>query len=216
MAEPSGSPSTPDGVVHADESVERPIFVDESSLGALDRRAIAAALAGDRAAFSELYRRHARYVAGIVFRLMGDERELDDAVQETFIAAADRLASIEEPERFRAWLSTIAVREVARRLARRRRQRFFAQLFGGSTPAHDAPVVDGEAYALYDALSRVSDDRRIPWLLHHVEGMTLPEVAERCGVSLATAKRRIAEADALMTRREALDGAPARRLRHVG
>ena len=45
------------------------------------------------------------------------------------------------------------------------------------------------------AMSRVLDavtiEGRLAWTLRHVEGMTLPEVAQHCGCSLATAKRRI-------------------------
>ena len=36
---------------------------------------------------------------------------------------------------------------------------------------------------------------RVPWILHHIEGESLPEVARLCGVSLATVKRRVAGAD---------------------
>lgn len=137
-------------------------------------------------------------MAGVVYRLMGDEGELDDIVQETFVDAHAGLASLRDPGGVRGWLVTVAVRKVARRLERRRRRRLFLGLFGRSEPHAMTPEVEGDVYMLYQRLGAVSPERRIPWSLHHIEGMTLPEVAEHCGVSLATVKRRIQEADALM------------------
>ncbi|HEY8430134.1 MAG TPA: sigma factor, partial [Sandaracinaceae bacterium] len=49
------------------------------------------ARAGDERAFAKLYRRHAPYVAGVVYRLMGDELELDEIVQDTFVELRDQL-----------------------------------------------------------------------------------------------------------------------------
>jgi RNA polymerase sigma-70 factor (ECF subfamily) len=47
---------------------------------------------------------------------------------------------------------------------------------------------------VYRALDRVPIRDRVAWVLRHVEGEGLQQVAELCGCSLATAKRRIARA----------------------
>lgn len=166
-----------------------------------DATLVARAVAGDERAFTAIYRRYARYVAGVAFRLMGDESELDDVVQETFVAASEGMARIQDGALLRHWLVTVAVRNVARRLARRQRQRRLASWLGRTEPRAATPEVEGEAYALYQALAVISAERRVPWALHTIEGLTLPEVAEHCGVSLATVKRRIAEANQLLARR---------------
>lgn len=54
---------------------------------------------------------------------------------------------------------------------------------------------------LYDALERIPSDVRIPWVLHRIEQLSLPETALACEVSLATVKRRIADAEARLERR---------------
>lgn len=172
---------------------------DDSSLAAR-------AAAGDERAFAAIYRKYARYVAGVAHRLMGSDSELDDVVQETFVAASEGLRGLEDGAQLKSWLVTITVRRVARRLARRQRQRWLASVFGQSQPRSTSPEVEGEAYALYERLSAISAERRVPWTLHIVEGMTLPEVARHCGVSLATVKRRIAEANGLLEKRGERDG----------
>lgn len=175
-----------------------------------DATLVARAQAGDSRAFTTIYRRHARYLAGVVFRLMGDDAELEDVVQETFAAAADALGRIEDGASLRHWLVTIAVRKVSRRIARRQRQRWIARWLGGTEPRAEGPIVESEAYALYRALAGISAERRVPWALHTIEGMTLPEVASHVGVSLATVKRRIAEANAILARRGHREGPDGR------
>ena len=66
-----------------------------------------------------------------------------------------------------------------------------------SSDPRDRAAVD----ELYDALSRVPADLRIPWVLHRVEHLSLPETAAACEVSLATVKRRIADAEERIERR---------------
>jgi RNA polymerase sigma-70 factor (ECF subfamily) len=158
------------------------------------------ARAGDERAFAQLYRRHARYVAGVVYRLMGDDLELDDVVQESFLSLRDQLAEIREPERVRFWVVRVAVRLAQRRLERRRRR--FRLLSAQPPPAtRTEPEIDDDLRALFDALATLSPDIRIPWTLHKIEGETLPRVAELCDISLATVKRRVAEAEQKLERR---------------
>jgi len=159
-----------------------------------DAALVAQAIAGSERAFSALYRRHARYVAGVVYRLLGGDAELDDVVQETFCDASAALASLKEPSGLRAWLARIAVRRVHKRLAKRRRWRWLVGEVAQGAPLVSDPAERQRVDALYEALGALPADLRIPWTLHHVEGETLPEVASMCEISLATAKRRIAEA----------------------
>lgn len=161
------------------------------------------ARAGDERAFAKLYRRHAPYVAGVVYRLMGDELELDEIVQDTFVELRDQLGELREPGHVRTWIVRVAVRMSRKRLERRRRR---SRLLAGQPPSPVAsdPTLDQELRALFDALATLPPELRIPWTLHKVEGETLPKVAELCETSLATVKRRIAEAQRMLSRR--LDG----------
>jgi RNA polymerase sigma-70 factor (ECF subfamily) len=156
---------------------------------------------GDEGAFTQLYQRHARYIAGVVYRLTGVDGELDDIVQETFVEALRKVGQLREPDRVRSWLVAIAVRRTHRALQVRRRRRWFGLRVAEVSPSCADPRVRQVADELYDALDRLSPKLRIPWVLHHIEDQTLPEVAQHCDVSLATAKRRIADADERLDRR---------------
>jgi len=52
-----------------------------------DALLLAQAADGNERAFTQLYRRYARYVAAIAYRVMGSDAELDDVVQEAFLDA---------------------------------------------------------------------------------------------------------------------------------
>jgi RNA polymerase sigma-70 factor (ECF subfamily) len=155
---------------------------------------------GDEQAFSLIFHRHARYLAGVAFRLTGDDSAVDDLVQETFIAAYRGLGKMRDPGQLRPWLVTIAVRRARRhvgKLSRARKGRAeiarHAPRFGD---ARDKERID----ELYEVLDRVPAKYRIPWVLSRVEGMTLNEVADACGWSVATIKRRIAQAEIRLKR----------------
>jgi RNA polymerase sigma-70 factor, ECF subfamily len=155
--------------------------------------------------FDGLFARYERYVAGIAVRLLGrDDADVDDVVQDVFWIASRKIDCIHDIESARSWLAVVTTRTVRRKL----RRRAFRRLFQGDPPAHDppAPGASPEQQATlrraYEVLERMPVDHRLAWSLRHFEGERLETVAEACGCSLATVKRRIDAASA--TLREAL------------
>ena len=155
---------------------------------------------GDDAAFSQLYKRHARHVAGVVYRLLGDDAHLEDIVQETFVIGLRRLHNLREPGALRYWLTTIAVRRVKRHLASRYKSRELQGELRNTMPRVSDPSQRDEVHALYRALEKLPEKLRLPWALHHIEGETLPVVAELCETSLTSVKRHIAAASQRLRR----------------
>lgn len=158
---------------------------------------------GDRWAEEAFYRRHVALVQSTVRRLLGRTAEAEDVVQDAFVTAFEIWDQLREPEHARNWLLTIAVRKVHRRFRRRR----LSRLLGLDQTTDDAtlealarPDLGGEARAELALLDRVlrtvPPEARIAWMLRHVEGSSLEEVAVLCECSLATIKRRISVADA--------------------
>ncbi len=155
----------------------------------------------DDAAFRAIYARHCHYIAGVVYRLLGDDADLDDVVQETFVDAAGGLGALEDRASLRRWLVVVAVRKVNTLLARRRRRSWFRWALVQFSPAASNPGDRRMVDELYDALDRLPVKLRVPWVLHRIADESLPEVANACDTSLATVKRRIAEAEERLKRR---------------
>jgi RNA polymerase sigma-70 factor, ECF subfamily len=159
------------------------------------------AAGGDEAAFSQLFLRHSRYVAGIVHRLLGSDADLDDVVQLSFLEALRSIEHIEDAGTFRGWLYRITVRQVNRRLKKRwRLGRLRAALelvtFGRVESKPVPELIDLER-----VLALTAPEDRVAWTLHYVQGESLSETAVLCECSLATVKRRIARAEKLVARR---------------
>ncbi|MEM7157308.1 MAG: RNA polymerase sigma factor [Myxococcota bacterium] len=175
----------------------RPLLGVEDSDEVLVERVIR----GDTQAFRMLYGRHSRYVAGVVFRLMGNDAELEDIVQDTFVRANERLDSLRDRGQVRSWLVTIAVRLAQSKMTRRRRRSWLRRQIMPAAPTVSDPRDRAPADELYSALDQIPDKLRTPWILSRVEGLKLEEVACSCDVSLATVKRRIADAQTRLDRR---------------
>jgi RNA polymerase sigma-70 factor (ECF subfamily) len=130
---------------------------------------------GSDDAFRQLYFRYARYIAGVVV--------------------------LRSPAHVRPWLVTIAVRYARERLGRRRRRGLLRQEASHHFPTMSDPRERARADDLYAALDQLPEKYRIPWFLARVEGEKLEDVAIACGISLATVKRRILEAQTRLDRR---------------
>jgi RNA polymerase sigma-70 factor (ECF subfamily) len=174
---------------------------------------VVAARAGEPWAQEALFRRHAPRLNGLAYRVMGRDDELDDLVQDTFIAALSSLERLEKPEAFASWVGGILVRQAYKKI---RRRRMLARLgLGRAAGALDldelasqspSPERAAEIRTLYAAVESMPADLRVPLVLHRVEGLGLEEVADMMGVSLATVKRRIAEGHATLQQRFGKEG----------
>jgi RNA polymerase sigma-70 factor (ECF subfamily) len=177
-------------------------LVAEAPLAALATTPATPEEAGDEPlSLSALYERHAAYVANLAGRILGHNDETQDVVQDVFLIAHRRMEALRSPAAAKGWLAKVTVRQASRRL-RWRRLRLFLQ------PSHmvDADLVarEGDAASrpllalLYATLDRLPARERVAWTLRHLQGEPLDVVAEQCGCSLATAKRRIAAAEAVL------------------
>lgn len=151
----------------------------------------------------DVYRTYSRYVASLAYRILGRDSEVEDVVQDVFLAAATGLSRLREPGALKGWLASATVNIASRRLRRRRLLAVFG--FDG-TPDEEvvAPGASPEQRVLlgqiYLTLEDLPVNDRVAWVLRHVEGESLDEVAALTGCSLATAKRRIAAAQQAIER----------------
>jgi RNA polymerase sigma-70 factor (ECF subfamily) len=170
-----------------------------------DAELVRRASGGDGAAEQALFRKHAGFILALSFRLLGDHDESEDVLQETFLDAIAQLRGPVEPGSLRQWLAGIAVHKAHRRFRRRKLQALFGMfrpsdesVLESSAHPDASPEVRAELALLDVALARLPDVDRAAWVLRYVEGYDLEEVARLCRCSLATAKRRIARARAIV------------------
>lgn len=170
-----------------------------------DGELVRLARAGDEWACEAIYLRYAPLVAATARRLLKNGDEVDDIVHDTFVVAFERLDQLLVGDALRGWLARIAVSHVHRRF---RRLKFMAFL-GGEDPtpcleaqasAEASPEHRAELALIDRALASLPMQVRTAWVLRNVVGLPLDDVATACDCSLATIKRRIADADATVQR----------------
>ena len=130
-----------------------------------------------------------------------DDVELEDTIQEVFLEAHRGLHKLTDPKRLRPWLVTIAVRRSQKRIGKRVRRRALASAVGQAGPKCGDQREQARVNALYQALEQISEQLRVPWMLRNIEGYSLAETAEICGISVATVKRRLNRAQSRIDRR---------------
>jgi RNA polymerase sigma-70 factor (ECF subfamily) len=164
-----------------------------------DAALLARAKDGDLDAFAELIRRHEHRVRGVLFRLLDDERDIEEATQDCFLQAWRHLDRFRGEATVFTWLYRIAVNEA---LARRRRKQLpLTELDdreqgkpvpAGPTSEPQRAAEAGELHAfLAGRIRALPPDYRTALVLRDVVGLSNQEVADVLDVSVAAAKSRV-------------------------
>jgi RNA polymerase sigma factor (sigma-70 family) len=162
-----------------------------ASPGAIDDgQILASCLAGDEAAWQVLVERYSRLVYSIAFKSGLDETEAADLVQDVFTIVLRRLESLQQVDRFSAWLITIANRE-AWRLKRSRAHIPLPDAFDvpDGEAALEATVIAWEhAATVQAALARLDDRcrRLLELLFVHDPRPSYDEIGSRLGIAIGS------------------------------
>lgn len=169
-----------------------------------DEELVRRAQRGDNAAFEELVRRYERKVYNIVYRLLGNEEDATEALQDTFLRAYRFIPKFQFKSSFYTWLYRIATNISLTRLRRRKT---------GSTVSLDEPVKDSDDLAvdipdggltpeeafrqkllrerLQSAVESLPEQYRAVVVLRDLEGLSNEEVSRVLKISVAAVKSRL-------------------------
>lgn len=160
---------------------------------------------GDEWAKEALYRKHVKAVYRTALRLLAHRADAEDVVQDAFLTMYSEIEHLREPASIASWLLRITVRQAHRRFRRRRLLRVLGFERTAPEVTLENAACEGtspetrEALALLEReLQRLPIHQRSAWVLRCVEGYSLEEVAAACDCSLATVKRWIAAANAMI------------------
>ncbi len=187
-----------------------------AALPPTDRELVARARGGDTGAFATLVERHQRQLYRLALRMMGNDADAEEVLQETFLNAYEKLGEFRGDAAFNSWIYRIAANLALMRLRRRRRapDGVAAQPEGaGELPAGPRFGSDG-AYvepprsdwslraddalanrelgsALEEAVANLPDDYRVVFLLKDVDGLSNEEIGASLGLSVPAVKSRL-------------------------
>ena len=146
---------------------------------------------GDRDAFGELVRRHQAAVRRACRAVTGHEHDADDAAQDAFLSALDRIETYDPKRPFGPWLMRIAT-NAAIDLLRRRAVRRADALDESLVAASASPARDAEHSELRQrlsvALAALPERQRIAVTLFDLEGYPHAEIADVLGIPEGTVR----------------------------
>lgn len=150
------------------------------------------AKAGDRDAFDDLARSAGDRCMAIACRILRDTDLAEDAVQTSLITAWRELRSLRDADRWEPWLHRILVNACYAEARRRRRWSSAIRMLPMEVASgRDDILTVHDRDQLERAFRRLTVEQRAVMVLHHYVGLPVPEVADRLGIPLGTAKSRI-------------------------
>ena len=179
----------------------------DAARDAADAALLAALRANAPGAFEQLVRAHGGRLLAVTRRLLGNEEDARDAVQEAFLNAYRAIPKFQGDSLLSTWLHRIAVNVSLMKLRRRRRKPeesldhllpafkengHFAERFDtGDETAEQRLARLEEQAAVRAAIDELPDHHRTILLLRDIEGIGTNDVAEQLGITPNAVKLRL-------------------------
>ncbi len=153
-------------------------------------------LEGDLEAWGEIVARYKRMVFGATLAVLRNWADAEDATQEAFIRAYEKLSYYDLSRKFSTWLLTVAI-NVAKNMLRKRRRDPEPKL---PRPDDPAALVEREALrqAVREAVWSLPETYRVPLVLFYWEGLSVEEISKAMRLKPATVKTRLFRGRALV------------------
>ena len=151
-----------------------------------------------------IWDRHAPMVYRLLKRALGSQVDAEDLTQEVFLRTFSKIPTLRDGNALRSFIYSIAIRTLKWELRRRRIRSILRLSDTGHLPEVAADTDQAQTQnairIYYKLLDQVSVNARTAFVLRHLEGMQLQDVATTLGVSTATAKRWVAHATKQISR----------------
>jgi RNA polymerase sigma factor (sigma-70 family) len=146
---------------------------------------------GDTSGYTELYHEHAQAVYNTIFRLVSHSGEAEDILQESFVAAFQKIDQFTMTGGFRAWVKRIAINKSVDLIRKRRIN--FVELEPGWKTIADESAVDEKEYTysmekIAAAIDTLPEGYRTVFNLFAVENIPQAEIAQMLGLEHNTVR----------------------------
>jgi RNA polymerase sigma-70 factor, ECF subfamily len=152
---------------------------------------------GDAAAFRELFLEHRQDVARLAQRMLGRRTDLEDIVQEVFLQVHRSIRDFRHGARFSTWLYRVTVNVVLMHRRAAKSRPVFNEAPEHSAAVDHRPGADEQVererrvHAFHRLLDRLSDKKRLVFVLHELEGLAPGEIAKIVGSPVLTVRTRL-------------------------
>lgn len=180
-------------------------LLPQEALAKSEPELVTEAKSGSAEAFEELVNRYEKKIYRLGVRLMGNEQDAEDVLQETFLKAFEHLKDFREDSRFYTWLVRIAVNEGLMKLRKRRSDKagpmedavdeegqFMPREFRDWKPNPEQAMGQKEMeQILLNSASALPPSLRAVFFLRDVEELSTEETADALGLTVGAVKARL-------------------------
>lgn len=173
----------------------------------IDPNLLKRCVAGDAAAFDALCVAIQQDLYGLLFAILRDHDDADDALQECFVRLFRHLSQLDAHEKFPGWMTRMAVNQCKTLLARKR-NRSFAEFDDQVEVPNDSVVAAAETPAsprrsleskelgtrIHEAIGALPQRQRAAIVLYEIEKHPVAEIASLLGCSQGAVKFNLHEA----------------------
>lgn len=174
-------------------SIAKAVERSESSL-------VAAAQAGNMAAFEVLYRRYSGRTYALCLRMCANPGRAEELAQDAFVRAWEKLNTVRGDSLFGTWLHRVTVNVVLSEARSRGRRE--ARVLPVEDPASLSVAAEGMTPGLQvdleEAVAALPEGARTVFVLHDIEGFRHEEIADMTGTAVGTCKAQLFRARRLL------------------
>jgi RNA polymerase sigma-70 factor (ECF subfamily) len=158
-----------------------------------DAELVNSALRSDRAAYGELVCRYSQCVVTTAWQVLGDYHAAQDAAQEAFLVAYQKLGSLRDGSMFGPWVLKIARRCALRSVTGRAKVVRLEPADAPPAPSQDGPLGDDQE-ELLAAVTRLPEHERVVVVLHYFQEHSVQAVAQLTGRPVGTVTKQLSRA----------------------
>lgn len=172
-------------------------------MGDVDQQAIRRVLGGERDAYRVLMERHFATIYRVTLRITGNEYDAEEAAQEAFLRAYNKLPEFEQRSGFGTWVYRIAMNCALNLVEKRGREASWnaaplvsetgMEVFAAEGErGPEAQLLSREATSLREqAMRLLTPMERTAFVLRHMEEQPIAEIAKALGVPANSAKQAV-------------------------
>ncbi len=168
-------------------------------------------LAGEKALYEILLRRYNQTLFRVIRTYLNDEHEVQDAMQETYVIAYQKLFQFQGKSKFSTWLIRIGINEALGRIREKHRSQIVRisdegelyhkviQLPDSKTMNPEQKIINHDLKQVVEkAIDELPEKYRLIYILREIEGLDNPEIANCLGISESNVKVRFHRAKKML------------------
>jgi RNA polymerase sigma-70 factor (ECF subfamily) len=155
---------------------------------------------GDMLAFDQVYELYSHKLFSFVFKILKNEAEADDIVQEVFVKIWESRWSLVDFKLLNSYIFTIAYNHSIDHIRKRISNNKYLEHLKNSAVVNFTPTIISqiEFNELHNQVEKLianlPERQKQVYLLHREEGLTYPEIAEKMGISKNTVENHMVKA----------------------